>query len=87
MAHFISSNDGEEAVATYRREFQGALIEGPHEPRVGVAPAIVGSAPTVAVVLASLAATYDTDDITIVGICHDHESRVYSHQLIANAVV
>ena len=64
---------------------QGALIEGPHEPRVGVAPAVVGSPETVMTQLESLASRYDTDDITIVGICHDHAARVRSHQLIAQA--
>lgn len=66
---------------------QGASVDGPHEPRVGVAPAVVGSAETVAAELAALAATYGTDDVTIVGICHDHEARVYSHELIAQACV
>jgi len=32
-----------------------------------------------------LATKDDTDDITIVGICHDHEARVYSHELIARS--
>ncbi len=64
---------------------QGALVEGPHEPRVGVAPAVVGSAETVVSQLDALCSKYDTDDVTIVGICHDHDARVRSHELIANA--
>ncbi len=64
---------------------QGALIEGPHEPRVGVAPAVVGSPATVKAELTSLSQQYDTEDITIVGICHDHVARVRSHALIAEA--
>ena len=137
-AHFISSNDGVDAVERYRRAFrpssqldaprvtiavsalaaetddeanllatsiqqfkrngfrgplptiddalrQGARIEGPHEPRVGVAPAVVGSPATVASGLEALTARYGTDDVTVVGICHDHIARVRSHQLIADA--
>jgi len=64
---------------------QGALIDGPHEPRVGVAPAVVGSPDTVAAELQALSQRYTTDDITIVGICHDHAARVRSHELIAQA--
>lgn len=64
----------------------GASIDGPHEPRHGVAPAVVGSPATVSSALDQLATKYDTDDVTIVGICHDHEMRVRSHALIANAV-
>lgn len=65
---------------------QGARVEGPHEPRPGVAPAIVGSPATVAAGLRKVAEVYDTDDITIVGICHDHQARVRSHELIAREV-
>ncbi len=65
---------------------QGASVDGPHEPRVGVAPAVVGSPDTVVGQLDALARKYDTDDITVVGICHDHEARVRSHELIAAAV-
>lgn len=65
---------------------QGASLDGPHEPRVGVAPAVVGSADTVCAELESLAQKYDTDDVTIVGICHDHQARVRSHELIAQSV-
>lgn len=65
---------------------QGANIDGPHEPRVGVAPAVVGSASTVAAELDALSRAYATDDITIVGICHDHSERIRSHELIAAAV-
>lgn len=65
---------------------QGASIDGPHEPRVGVAPAVVGSAATVVAELDQLATKYDTDDVTIIGICHDHEERVHSHALIAAGV-
>ena len=65
---------------------QGALIEGPHEPRAGVAPAVVGSPATVVDQLESLSRSYDTDDITIVGICHDHNARIRSHELIAQAI-
>lgn len=64
---------------------QGALVEGPHEPRVGVAPAVVGSPKKVMSQLLSLSQLYNTDDITIVGICHDHGARVRSHELIAKA--
>ena len=64
----------------------GASPDGPHEPRVGVAPAVVGSAATVASALEQLAVKYDTDDVTVIGICHDHQARVYSHALIADAV-
>ncbi len=64
---------------------QGAKIEGPHEPRIGVAPAVVGSPDKVMNQLRSLCATYGTDDVTIVGICHDHTARVHSHELIARA--
>lgn len=64
---------------------QGALIEGPHEPRVGVAPAVVGSPTTVIAELEALSRMYNTDDVTIVGICHDHAARVRSHELIAEA--
>ncbi len=66
---------------------QGALVEGPHEPRVGVAPAVVGSPDTVADELRLLSKSYDTDDITIVGICHDHSARVHSHALISKALL
>lgn len=66
---------------------QGATIDGPHEPRVGVAPAVVGSAATVRSELELVASRYETDDITIVGICHDHGARVRSHELIAGAFV
>jgi len=66
---------------------QGAKIEGPHEPRPGVAPAVVGSPDTVAHQLESLSRKYQTDDITIVGICHDHDARVASHRLLAEAVL
>lgn len=62
---------------------QGALVQGPHEPRVGVAPAVVGSPATVKAELEQLSDRYDTDDITIVGICHDHSARIRSHELIA----
>ncbi|MCL4164747.1 UNVERIFIED_CONTAM: hypothetical protein GTU68_057584 [Idotea baltica] len=65
---------------------QGAKIKGPHEPRVGVAPAVVGSAETVMSQLESLSLKYRTDDITIVGICHDHAARVRSHRLIAETL-
>ncbi len=65
---------------------QGASVDGPHEPRSGVAPAVVGSASTVVAELEQLGTKYDTDDVTVVGICHDHEARVHSHALIANAV-
>lgn len=67
---------------------QGASIDGPHEPRVvrGVAPAVVGSPTTVMAELELLAKAYDTTDITVVGICHDHEARVYSHELISEAL-
>lgn len=65
---------------------QGANIDGPHEPREGVAPALVGSPETVAQQLHALSGQYETDDITIIGICHDHAKRVRSHELIANAV-
>lgn len=135
-AHFISANDGPDAVALYRRQFQpspqldapavtiavsalaadtdreanltatsiqqfkrngfngkvptiddalaqGASVDGPHEPRVGVAPAVVGSAATVISGLEQLATKYDTDDVTVIGICHDHHARVHSHALIA----
>lgn len=64
---------------------QGALVDGPHEPRDGVAPAVVGSPETVVSQLESLSLKYDTDDITIVGICHDHSARLRSHELIAQA--
>lgn len=64
---------------------QGASIDGPHEPREGVAPAVVGSPETVITELRSLSREYDTDDVTVIGICHDHEARVYSHRLIAEA--
>ena len=65
---------------------QGASVDGPHEPREGVAPAVVGSPATVASGLEQLATKYDTEDVTIIGICHDHETRVHSHALIADAV-
>lgn len=65
---------------------QGASPAGPHEPRVGVAPAVVGAPATVASALEQLAVKYDTDDVTIIGICHDHQARVHSHALIAEAV-
>lgn len=64
---------------------QGAFVEGPHEPRAGVAPAVVGSPRNVMSQLLSIAQLYNTDDITIVGICHDHSARVRSHELIAQA--
>lgn len=62
---------------------QGALVGGPHEPREGVAPALVGSPDTVMTDLEVLSTIYKTDDVTIVGICHDHDARVRSHELIA----
>ena len=64
---------------------QGATVDGPHEPRVGVAPAVVGSAETVITELRALGLAYGTDDLTIVGICHDHQARIHSHRLIAEA--
>lgn len=65
---------------------QGASIDGPHEPRVGVAPAVVGSPATVVSALEQLAVKYDTDDVLVIGICHDHQARIHSHALIAQVV-